>query len=1120
MSNKLTDLFGQLKTTIVGTKTANIDSILDKAVSDIITYKSHSGRNGYIDLVKTVISKSSTDISSLGNSNLFSQGHTGPASLGQGGRIARYKIYESIVANINYTYRALSVLVDNILSPDDITKIVLDIKIKNYLEDELPTESKINKVKDVIKKLKLEKKLRMIIWDTLQNGDFFCEIAPLKEALSSRSIINESNVYKQHFQNKIINGDIEEWQETINKKQINIRLNYESLTEGQDEYDNKEIDPNKKLANISLIYHKPSLVVKLQSSLFPICFGYLIFPEIKGTTTYGSQFEDDGINNICMSILNNLGKKIPQMAEFNDNEELTNIVKYMIVNANPSKALDIRYVPPDKITHFMIPSSKYYPYGESILDPSQFTAKVLMALETALAVQRLAKSTEKRKIAVEVGLPRDAKKVIEGMKEEFRKRKVSLDSFGTIDTIPSMITTFEDIYIPQKDGKPFVDISTFTEGNADIRSKVDELKFMRDQLISSYGVPPSFLSIEENLCIISTTYIPLLNGYSITLDEIIKQYEKGDLNIYVYSYDHKTGKLVPGKVTWAGYTRLQTKCIRVHLDNKNYIDCTPDHPFMLRDGTYKEAQYLKENESLMPFYTRNTKTYTSKGLTYEMIYHPGIDKWQLTYQSVNEVYNKKKKGYVVHHDDYNPRNNHPENLNYITNIEHAEIHGYDKIRSGSSIERNKSRICDFIINDICKICGTSFERKYNQNKVTCSKECLKEYRKITGKQSYEKRKKNNGNKLRPDLKCLICGKPAKESFIELSDKRYNKLKNIALYCNSDSCKKRSKAVSILTKKGTKLFCDISYKKCEICKNIIINSPDKKTMLNVCSLKCMNTILSRRGAKKKKLQSRKKFICPICGDTFEKPKWYISSLKNSPCCDKNECKHKHHSNIRKDQNKNNWTTTICTICNEEFKCTKLYKKNTLYPCCDKNECKQKIWYTRNKENKRTSILNHKVTKIELLEGLHDTGDLTIEKYHNFAVGAGVIVHNSNKAALSEENILFARTVIGHQKYLSEQLTELIEKVFYIIDPKESLTLFDSIDIHLPTPKILQYEREARYMNDLVGLIENLERIGIPKEYSTKKYISNIDWKEVKKYEIDNNIDKTIDKDKDDNMQGGF
>ncbi len=60
MANKLTDLYGDLKSTIVGTKTQKIDIALDKAVKDIIQYKSNSGRNGYIDLVKTVIAKSST----------------------------------------------------------------------------------------------------------------------------------------------------------------------------------------------------------------------------------------------------------------------------------------------------------------------------------------------------------------------------------------------------------------------------------------------------------------------------------------------------------------------------------------------------------------------------------------------------------------------------------------------------------------------------------------------------------------------------------------------------------------------------------------------------------------------------------------------------------------------------------------------------------------------------------------------------------------------------------------------------------------------------------------------------------------------------------------------------
>jgi hypothetical protein len=149
--------------------------------------------------------------------------------------------------------------------------------------------------------------------------------------------------------------------------------------------------------------------------------------------------------------------------------------------------------------HFHIPSDKFFPYGESIYEPCQFNAKVLIALETALAIHRLTRSIEKRKIAIEIGLPRDAKKAIEKMKEEFRKRKISLDSFGSVDTIPSMITTFEDIYIPQKDGKAFVDVSTFNEGGTDVRGKVDELKFIRDSVVACLGVPASFLNIEENL---------------------------------------------------------------------------------------------------------------------------------------------------------------------------------------------------------------------------------------------------------------------------------------------------------------------------------------------------------------------------------------------------------------------------------------------------------------------------------------------------------------------------------------------------------------------------------------------------------------------------------------------
>jgi len=504
----LKDTFAKLKSTIVKTQTQKIDAKLDTAVKDILTYKSHGGRNGYIDLVKSLISKTTHDVKLGGGTggDLFNQG-VGPATFGQGGRLMRYKTYQAIVGTINYCHRALQVLVENILSPDDITKVSLEVKPIEYIEDEIPTAARVRYIKEVLESLGIERHLDIIVRNTLMFGDFFCEIADPQTALTSRSILTEAQYnylldgdYKNGVKDKIV---VTEGDDTYN-----VSIDYSAFVERKavkkkgkkdDEVDdNKSLKKNlKSLKDLQLVFHEPHYVLRLQSRVFPICFGYLIFPpqEMISTNAIG----DQTVNNICVAILKNLEKKLPQVKELKADKELRDIIQSMLAQNDMNKSLEIRYVPPDKMTHFLVPSTKYYPYGESIFDSTQYSSKVLIALETALAIQRLSRSTEKRKIAIEVGLPRDARKAIESMKEEFRKRKVSLDSFGTVDTIPSMITTFEDVYVPQRDGKPFVDISTFTEGNVDTRSKVDEIKQMRDQLVASLGVPPAFIGIEENL---------------------------------------------------------------------------------------------------------------------------------------------------------------------------------------------------------------------------------------------------------------------------------------------------------------------------------------------------------------------------------------------------------------------------------------------------------------------------------------------------------------------------------------------------------------------------------------------------------------------------------------------
>ena len=503
----LKDTFAKLKSTIVKTQTQKIDAKLDSAVKDILTYKSHGGRNGYIDMVKSLISKTTHDVKLGGGTggDLFNQG-VGPATFGQGGRIMRYKTYAAIVATISYCNRALQVLVENILSPDDITKVSLEVKPIEYIEDEIPTAARVRYIKEVLSQLDIEKRLDLIVRNTLLFGDFFCEIADPQTALTSRSILSEAQ-YNYALEGEYNNGIKDKITITTeNNEPFNVSIDYSAFVEragvkpkkAEKKDDKSSVKEQlRSLKDMQLVFHEPQHILRLQSRVFPICFGFLLFPP--HDMVQRQSIADQTINNVCIAILKNLEKKLPQVKELKADKELKDIISGMLSQTDMNKSLEIRYVPPDKMQHFLVPTTKYYPYGESIFDSTQYSSKVLIALETALAIQRLSRSTEKRKIAIEVGLPRDARKAIESMKEEFRKRKISLDSFGTVDTIPSMITTFEDVYIPQRDGKPFVDISTFTEGNVDTRSKVDEIKQMRDQLVASLGVPPAFIGIEENL---------------------------------------------------------------------------------------------------------------------------------------------------------------------------------------------------------------------------------------------------------------------------------------------------------------------------------------------------------------------------------------------------------------------------------------------------------------------------------------------------------------------------------------------------------------------------------------------------------------------------------------------
>ena len=119
-------------------------------------------------------------------------------------------------------------------------------------------------------------------------------------------------------------------------------------------------------------------------------------------------------------------------------------------------------------------------------------------------------------------------------------------------------------------------------------------------------------------CFTADTLVPLADGRVYPIGELAKSNEE----MFVFAISEEQ-KIVIAKAT-AKMTRTNAPLVKVTLDNGREIRCTPDHQFMLRDGSYRVAEELTPDTSLMPFdashYGRELEQY-NKLLTGEFDIH-------------------------------------------------------------------------------------------------------------------------------------------------------------------------------------------------------------------------------------------------------------------------------------------------------------------------------------------------------------------------------------------------------------------------------------------------------------------------------------------------------------------
>lgn len=236
-------------------------------------------------------------------------------------------------------------------------------------------------------------------------------------------------------------------------------------------------------------------------------------------------------------------------------------------------------VPAEHIIHFSLSDGldTNWPFGTSILEKVYKVYKQKELIEDAILIYRVHRAPERRVFYVDVGHmpPHKIMGYLERVKNEINQRR-----------------------IPTRNG-----------GN--------------NTILDATFNP---------MCIDLNTKIPLMDSRTLSLSEIITEYENGKEN-WAYSSDPITGRIIPGEIKWAGVTRKDAQVIKIVLDNGEELIVTPDHKIPVLGHGFKEAKDLLESDSLISFETKN-KQISSSGNEYEMIYDHCDNEWYYTHRMV------------------------------------------------------------------------------------------------------------------------------------------------------------------------------------------------------------------------------------------------------------------------------------------------------------------------------------------------------------------------------------------------------------------------------------------------------------------------------------------------------
>ena len=221
-----------------------------------------------------------------------------------------------------------------------------------------------------------------------------------------------------------------------------------------------------------------------------------------------------------------------------------------------------------------------------------------------------------------------------------------------------------------------VDVEEFVESPDYLNQKGYVRPAIKRKLLELFAPGNEF--VEAVLCLHKDTRVPLLDGTKPTIEELAAR-PPGE-RYWLYSqvdgrmapaqgrFAHKTGKDVIWKVSFTDGTSVRANA---------------RHQFENTSGQLVMVKDLKAGDCLASLYLEK-KRLGSRGRRYLSYVEGGKRKW--VHRTVAEFVTgvSRWSDHVRHHQDFNPLNNCPENLQWLSHAEHSEVH---KVTARANIEK-------------------------------------------------------------------------------------------------------------------------------------------------------------------------------------------------------------------------------------------------------------------------------------------------------------------------------------------------------------------------------------------------------------------------------------------------